>query len=330
MKRLITITALLLLAGCHEKTIRSDEEFIRELDLKITELEGRLGSLPERDMPKTLTPLISSARDSLATARASGDPYLQLYRLREAVVGTELLDFYTTHLSAASSQEAFETVWNTTAANPAVQDLSASRNELQLALAEAAEKKAAVLREASLAYSRITSPDSGLYYLSESAGNRRYAEFVRSLEMPADPEPYGVTSAAVARGIDRVEKIALGEFGKDITSRQTIPVSVRLKESRELVQQKKVHGALLALLEARLLLATNEEPASAPPEPGTARDQSSLERLFRTMAEREPSRSNAIRSAVLPLHMSLRSDAAGKERKTQSPVIITLVRWPYT
>ena len=115
------------------------------------------------------------------TAQRPARTLVELCRLREPWADIHALGFLAEHQSSVDTQEQLERVWRDSA--PLFEerrDLPANR--LQRAMIQAAQNKADVLREASLAYGQITSPESGLYYLGEAVGQARLASFLRGLD----------------------------------------------------------------------------------------------------------------------------------------------------
>jgi hypothetical protein len=323
---LFTVLTAFAVAGC-DSSESSRESLQHALGQEIVRLEASLERL-ERQPPAGVERLLPTHRASLARASRAAVPELRLYRLRDAAVGIETLSFLAENSAAGASVEALEQLWKSQQSRFGEMKPHESKSALHRALADSARQKAAVLFGASLPYGRTSDAGSGLYYLAEASGYRRFADFVEGL-----PEPHSTEAAADRQALrsrlDALEKATLVAFEKEPSGRTTIPVSVRLKESRELLDRGSFDGAALALLEARMGLAR----AGGSFQPAAVKGQAprgGLHRLFAEIAADEPgAASQAIVSSVLPLHDSLFSSgeiaAAGLV-----PITVTLVRWPYT
>lgn len=332
----ITLLCLVALgiAGCRAPA-EAPPSLAEQLEAPIAELDAKLAALREADLPEPLAGMVGSQDQALVRVRQTGDPLLRLYRLRESWVDIHSLDYMAQNRDATSSQESFKALWDESASDivAVAEQGGSSSSRLQRALVEAADNKASVLREASLAYARITSPESGLYYLAEARGYDRFADMVGSLEMK---EPRGehppLSESAIARGFDEVDRQALEIFEENPTSGAAIPISALLKEGRALLDRGELYGAALALTESRMLTAMHRGETGAPAGPAavTGRDPDSIEALLISMADEDEQRRAAINSAVLPFYQTLRGNPARAAARKDSAVVVTLVRWPYT
>ncbi len=320
---------LLALNGCGEQRTPV-RPLAAQLDAQLPELEQRLAALHNANTPPALAEMINRQDAALNRAKTSPDPLVELYRLREPLADIHALGFLAEHQSSVDTQEQLERVWRDSA--PLFEerrDLPANR--LQRAMIQAAQNKADVLREASLAYGQITSPESGLYYLGEAVGQARLASFLRGLEMEGPQRgELALSGSAVARGLAEVDGLALAVFETEPTGGAAIPISARLKEARALLDRGAIDGAALVLLESRLAAAQQNrggEPASAPPQ----EMNDPIETLFVRLAEDDEERSELIAGVVLPFYASmLHALPADNTAEHAAPVVVTLVRWPYT
>jgi hypothetical protein len=118
-------------------------------------------------------------------------------------------------------------------------------------------------------------------------------------------------------------------FAGDITSPNAIPVSVRLKEARELLGAGRVDGAALLALEARITMSRRGGPrgtyaASMVPDSGSMKAL-----LDAWAADEKPPMDELIRTDAIPFLASLRLESSAVA-PAKSVVTVTLVRWPYT
>jgi hypothetical protein len=282
-------TAMVLLAvvafGCSESLETRVEKELARVDASLKASEQAKIPADMADMP----PLY---RKALQKARAAKSPELRLYRLREAAVGAELLAFFTAHQDAAGKDLGPLTkLWNARRAAFERPYLPLRGSLMQRALAEETRNRAEKLFRASLPYAKVSSPFAGVYYLAEAEGNLRFAEFVASL--PASQREPSPRADQVEVALQRETLLA---FEKSPTARTTIPVSAKLKESREELQRGFVHGAALSLLEARL-------------------------RFTRAADDTVPAALAALASQRQPL---------AAKKVLPASVTVTLVRWPYT
>lgn len=267
MKKLLLL--VLILAACSRSGI--DGTLNAELDRLDAALKGLKPSK-----------LAQAHAESIAKARAATTTDLKLYRMRDAWVGVETLAFLAKH-----SEGDFTALWSER--GPEILKKPAPHGSpMQRALIEAAANRAEKFYRASLPYGRSSGPGDGLYYLGEADANARFGAWVASLPGDGAPRTFALEAPTAA-----LERDMLAAFAGDPSGKSTIPVSTRLKESRELHEQKLDHGAALMLAEARM-------------------------RLDRTQDDGVPAMLTAMEGA-----------AAAVGRKPSS-VTITLVRWPYT
>jgi hypothetical protein len=291
----VAVLAAALILGCN-----SAEKRAAQLDATLTQemarVDASLKAAAQAGLPAEMQQMPKAYREALQRARTAPSRELRLYRLRDAVVGAELLEVFVRHRDAAGKDIApLVKLWNER--RPAFDKKTEPVRGplLHRALSEAAENRAQKLFHASLPYGKVSSPFAGVYYLAEAEGNRRFAELVASL--PASDDDVALPRAdRVEASLIALEQQTLNTFASEPTAGKMIPVSAKLKESRELLDRKYVSGAALSLLEARSRFeksADDKVPAS----------------LHALAAERAP----APAKKVLP-----------------ASVTVTLVRWPYT
>lgn len=317
--------------GCVDRTA-SAPPLAEQLNAPIADLHRLLDDVRGAEVPPSLEELLRSQEQAVALASESSDPLVKLYRMREPFIVLHSLAYFTSHQDDVDGLDDLEGLWET-APPPGPSRLPALGNRLQRALIEAAENKSRILHQASLTYGRIASPRSGLYYLGQSVGQARFASLVRSLRMgdtlSTEPE---LNESAISRGIQEVERITLEVFEQDPTSLAAVPASARLKEARELLDRGAIEGAALVLLESRLT-AERELPAlwaEDGPNDDAVLSRDSIGALFSRLAG-EDEEGEAIRRVILPFYeLLLTDDAEPDEAASAEPVVVTLVRWPYT
>ncbi|HET7437536.1 MAG TPA: hypothetical protein VFN10_22720 [Thermoanaerobaculia bacterium] len=327
MRALRLVLLVVLVAGCASEAKRDaalDASVTRELarldrDLKVAEANG---------LPSFLVPLAKRHRAALDEVRASASPELKLYRLRDPFIGIETLRFVASHGAASQNLAAFESVWNDERRTfDAIEPVHGTA--LRRALYQSAANRGRVLALASLPYGRTSAPGEGLFYLAEAEGNRLFAHFVASLDDTSVGDEPAATRGAIATAADALERETLAAYDRQPTGKTTIPVSVRLKESRELLARGWADGAALLLLEARLELSrrnggTTHATASAP------RHDGSFASLLGELS-RDQKSGQIVSADVVPLFDSLFDAGSGADAiPFKAPVVVTLVRWPYT
>lgn len=296
MKRHLLAACALVLLACP-----AGADFDQRLQAEIDRVGKSLDSVDPATLHEQLRPLVQAYRERLADAVKAETPLVRLYRLRSPYLGAGILTYIAAHDSAAGSLDSLEKLW--TSERPHFQKLSAGGSSpLQRALTETAVNRAEKLFNASLAYAKVDAPSSGLYYIAEAEANRKFAEFVASLTVPAggDLRP---EVARIRASADALENDTLAFFGKNRVNRDAIPVSAKLKEARELLDRGSLHGAQLALGETRLELARR---TGDPKTPGPATD------------------------AQLAQWLTASSAPVARGRGGKAPVKVSLVRWPYT
>lgn len=294
-KRIATLLAAALILACNgaERRAAALEERLAQ---EVSRVEASLAKSEQAKLPPELQELTKTYREALQRARASESPELRLYRLRDAVVGAELLEVFAAHRDAAGKDLGPLTAWwNGRRAAFARTPAMPRGPLLHRALAEAATNRAQKLFRASLPYAKASAPFGGVYYLAEAEGNRRFAELVASLPASDSDEPLP-RADRVEAALQALERETVQTFAAEPSAPKMIPVSAKLKESRELLERKFVSGAALSLLEARL-------------------------RYDRGVDE-------SLRASLQAL-ASERAPVAPKKIMPAS-VTVTLVRWPYT
>jgi hypothetical protein len=317
---LITALALLLIAGCARETA--------DYSADIAKIDERLARLESAKMPEEAKSLIAQHREQIVRAKSAKSPQLQLYRLRDPYIGAGTLEYIANHQDAASNLDAFNSLWTNEGARFAQKSQPQAKSSwLNRALHEGAANRSTTLYEASEAYAKVSSPFSGLYYLAEAEGNRQFREYIASLKDSGDetPPPAGAVRSALAE----LEVETLKAFEKDPTNSEMIPVSVRLKETRELLDRGSVSGATLLLLESRVALSRRGGAAESRAPGGAVEGRDSMRALLRAMIdEGDADIAKIVRAEAAPLLTSL-----GKRKQAavaSAPVKVILVRWPYT
>jgi hypothetical protein len=272
--------------------------------------------------------MIEGNRTLLNRARAATSPLLKLYRLRDAYVGIETLQYALDHKPAENDLRRVQALADVSKA--AIDEPLAPMNgpALQLALRQIVANRAQKLLVASVPFGKAASPANGLFYVGEADSNRKFRDFVSSLSfgMPAEPRP---RLAAINAELNRLDTVALAAFEKDPAGRSAVGLSARLKEARELADRGSLEGASLTLLEAQLDISRRGTP-SAKVKATAAVPKDSITSVFENAAREDGGEtSRMITSDVLPLYASLFVNVPG-QTKVPKNVKVTLVRWPYT
>ena len=300
-------------------------------DARVTAEIGRLEATLTETAPKLPKELQNTGDVRAAIARvqhANGTDY-RLYRLRDAFVSVETLAFVAANRSATESLARFDALWSKQRPRfPAVAPQPAG-SVLERALIESASSRADRLFAASRPYAKASSPFSGVYYLGEADANRRFADFVRNGSTPGARSEKSPTRARMTSALDALERSMLELFNGDVTSPNAIPVSVRLKEARELLASGRVDGAALLAIEARLTMTRRGGPKGSYPPAASDASASITSLLNSWAADEQPPMDQAIRTEVVPFWASLLVPAK-EAPESRAQVTVTLVRWPYT
>ena len=295
---------------------------------EVARLETVAARLADRT-PQGLSDALGRGREGLAAVRATRDPRLALYRLREPLVTVETLAYVVDHGASAQDLTQLEAAWKVEGGGAAA-STPATDSTLHLALWQAAANKAEKLFAAALPYGRAAGPPAGLYYLGEALAYRSFRDLVARAAPPAAPggttEP-AVDAVALEAALVELEEATVAAFARDPAAPTMVAVSARLKEARELFEAEALAGAALTTLEARLALsrrlrdpaafgaATPGSPAAAPPAAADATAEaaapplgsdggSSLRALYLAAAAEDavPGTASLVRDDVLPLH----------------------------
>ena len=290
---------------------------IHRVDLSLQKLAGS-------KLPEGLQGLLQAHQAAFAKTTHAQSPALRLYRLRDPYFGAATLEVLTTQKAAGEDFAALEKLWKSRQHSFEQASPEMKGPALLVALREAAGNRAQKLFRASLPYGKTASPGSGLYYLAEAEGNLRFKGFIESLLAGQEAEGgQTVRADTLAAALETLESKTLKAFEDDPVVPATIPVSARLKETRELLEQKQLDGATLTLLESQLEYDRQTKRVS--PAPANA---STVE--ANNSSEGEPQTARIITNDVQPLYASLFVPGAVAVNHKQAPVTVTLVRWPYT
>ena len=286
----LAVCTLSMSAGSEDRVTAE----IARVDQFLTALDPATVSAMVRD-------LVPAYRARIETARKTDTPHLRLYRLRSPFLGSAMLAYLDEYKAAAENLATFEAHWNSQRARFAnLKPRGAT--PLQKALAEASINRAEKVFNAALAYAKVDTPSSGLYYVAEARAHLDFANFVASLD-GAQPLRLNVDAKSLRATADALETETLALFEKDPASRAAISVSARLKEARELLDRGSNYGAALGLAETRLEL---KRQSGAPDTPGPANDQQLAE------------------------FISASSTPSALPARKAAQVRVTLIRWPYT
>jgi hypothetical protein len=311
-------------------TMACDAGQAARVDKEIARLEAALKSVEaaSADLPKDVHPLFEIHRAALDRARKASAPEYRLYRLRDPFVGIETLAFLLVERSSGTTVANFEKLWRGSGGRFEAKPPDARGSLLERALIESSATRAGRLYRASLPYAKASAPWSGVYYLGEAEGNLRFRDFVLSIASEdVEKTPARERLAAM---LEDLERDTLSFFGNDVTNQQVVPVSVRLKETHELLDAGQVEGATLMLVEARAALSRRGGPrgknvASAKPH------AESLAAVLEAWAgDEQAPMSDALRKEVVPFYGALFAAAPRQTRTRAAQITVTLIRWPYT
>lgn len=314
--------SLLLLLALSCKTADPNVALEARLQTELARLDAKLKAVETaKGMPEYFAGLPKAFREGLDKARAAKSPLLRLYRLRDPYTGVELLAYFVEQKDAGKDLASFDALWNAAKPRFAAKSAAVGGPLLYRALAEGAENRAEKLFHASKPYAKSSGPMDGLYYLAEADANLRFREFIAALPERDDDEqePNATRLAALQQAI---EAETLTAFQSDPTGTKMIPVSARLKEAREQLDAKKLHGAALSLLEARngLNKRLEKKPAAVAAQPSGE----TMPQFLAALAAEEP-----IAVELQPLYQTLLQPMEAPATKPAA-VKVTLVRWPYT
>lgn len=302
------------------------------------------------DLKGGMTPVITRAEDALRDGRR----LLALQRFSIARTNLEAAAWAATRPAEEHKDDAqFEAEWRRFGAS-----LPKSRPNLESihpaairAMAEIAVPQVREFYDASLLYSRNTSPETGLFYLGSSTAQLSFIDFARKLALKPDGRLPPVRS--LAGDIDSLQRELLAAYRPPASidrHAEFIAASSTLKEARELDAAGLHYGALLRYLEAarrvgqirgtpieteainarlrdyqsklnagidhsvaRLLIETAQSDLAAPPKGG-------------------PAVATSIATWALPRYFTAIGPANAAKAAAPLPdaVTVTLVRWPYT
>jgi hypothetical protein len=300
------------------------------VELEIARLDETLKTVEAAaaDLPKDVHPGFEVYRAALERAKNASSPEYRLYRLRDPFVGIETLAFLAKQKSSGTSVASFEQLWREHATRFEAKPPDARGTLLERALIESSATRAERLYRASLPYAKASAPWSGVYYLGEAEGNLRFRDFLLSIAKENAEKP--PTRARLASMLESLDRDTLSFFGADVTNQNVIAVSVRLKETHELLDAGRLAGATLLLVEARAALSRRAGPRGTHP-PQTAPRAGSVASVLESWAgDEQAPMSDALRKEVVPFYGALFAPTPGDTRARAAQVKVTLIRWPYT
>ena len=221
------------------------------------------------------------------------------------------------------------------------------------AMAEIAVPQVREFYDASLFYSRNTSPDTGLFYLGSSAAQSSFIDFARKVSEKTDGRLPPTRS--IANDIDALQHELVAAYRPPASidrHGEFIGASSTLKEARELDAAGLRYGALLRYVEAaRRVGQLRATPMDADAVSAKLREfqsrvdgapnvDHSIGRLLIETAQSDlaappkegPAIATAITTWALPRYFTAIGPATAAKAVTPLPnaVTVTLVRWPYT
>lgn len=333
------------------------------------EIERLTSSLKERPIADAdYAPIATIAGQSLnaaGDALDSGNIYLSLEKLLQAEDSLQGARFPVERTEIVkSSLPAFEAEWKKVS-----QTINGYDQELRQkdwgtapaavrALSETALGRSTPLLEGGYGFAVSTKPSEGLFYLGQAQGEVAFAQFVSSLGLVRNGEPFPLRS--VLPELQKLQEKTNAAFQPPRSIQlhdRFIALNSTLKLAEELDAQKFYAGAVYQYLEAvrhyGMLDAPVIETASqaslkdaivaARKKLAASKQDDSIAELFLERAGAQiahTDRSAAIpdewRSAkvildqVLPAYSAAKVTLAPVRRTTAKTVQLTLVRWPYT
>ena len=303
------------------------------------------------DLKGGMMPVITRAEEALRDGRR----LLALQRFSIARTNLEAAAWAATRPAEEHKDDArFEAEWrrfgtSLPARNP---NLDSIHPAAIRAMAEIAVPQVREFYDASLFYSRNTSPDTGLFYLGSSSAQRSFIDFARNLsERTSGRLP---PARSLAADIDALQRELVAAYRPPASidrHSEFIGASSTLKEARELDEAGLHYGALLRYLEgARRVGQIRGTPIDADAIKAKLRDfqsrldaadvDHSIARLLIETAQADlaappkggPAIATSIATWALPRYFTAIAPATATKATTLAPdaVTVTLVRWPYT
>lgn len=298
------------------------------LQTEVARLDASLVRARAAKLPQEFAPAVDAGAKALDKARRATTDEARLYRLRDAAIEVDSLDFLARYQSQVRTVADVQSIAASRAAIPAA---ATGSTLLERALAQQTRNKAARVGAAAVPFAKVSAPTDGLYYLAEARANERFQQVLQqpqSVDQAAERVP---SHDALIAALDSLDDLTLKNFGDAPTEGRMIPVSARLKEARELLDQHLDEAATLALCEARLILSRQTAtPAQAKtPALKLPPANDSMQRMLGGLAAESPEYAGFIARDVRPFYDSLYTPVAAK-RVEPAAVTVTLLRWPYT
>lgn len=359
--------AVALAAGpmCAQTTKPVSAAGAAKIQQQIDKMQRALDAIPDSDQNwKGLKPVIAGFLGNARAALASSDTYLALAQLGKAYAPFQAMQYSEKTDAAVKDMPAFEAQWKRVSLDIASFD-SAARNRawdnlpaVVRALSESSAGKIEALLNASRAYAKVTSTQSGLYYLGETKAEADFAELCYSINVARRGTPFPLRSYSPELKALQTRLNAAFQPPRSIQKHpQFIRLNATVKLANELDAAGLHAGALYQYLDALQQLSTLEAPETDAAQQeripsaitslqeqlaASGRDDSIAELFLQTArllsAPRDgkvPQASdwtsaNVIVTEVLPAYFAAAKAAPAEAPSQKRSTTITLVRWPYT
>jgi hypothetical protein len=331
-----------------------------QIQAEIEQLQKTAKSQPaDDDYWKDLAALVATSLDRAEKALRAGELYLSLEELGRARVLLNSFEYTKQSPEVLKQgQQGFEAAWRQASSELAKSDRAAQKRvwkgkpAVVRALAESAQGRSLTLLEASRAYASVTDAKAGYYYLGEAKAQAEFAKFCYSLDLPMEGAAF--SGHSIQPQTERLQEQINAAFVPPRSierHRDFIMLNSTLKVASELDAAKLYAGALYLYLSSVQQLARLNAGSEIPAKPnleqgiaeahtrlGAGKGDDSIARLFVQRAEffsgdKESdslTKAAAIVDHVLPAYYAADKSAGPPQQKAANPVIVTLVRWPYT
>ena len=341
------------------------QDFAPQVQREVAKMRKALNAKSDTDPGwKDLKPNISFFLGNAETALAAGQNYLALEQFIKASSIFNAKEYADQHYTPQSGLEGFESQWKRVSAEVSSFDNTARNRQWAKfpvavrALSESAAGKVDILLHAGEAYAKVTTPETGYYYLGQTKTLADLANFCYGLNTARRGSPFPVRSIAPELRALQARVYAAFQPPRSIDKHPLfITLSATLKTAFDLDSAGLYAGALYQYLDAVRQLSSMEMPdldaaartqlesalSKAKEQLYSTRLDDSIAELWVQKAEslitpkngKEPApddwkAANAIVTELLPAYSAMINTVPTEPPTFKRSTRITLVRWPYT
>jgi len=343
----------------------SAQNFAQQVQREVEKKQKTLNSIPDSDAGwKDMKPNVAFFLGNAGAALAAGQNYLALEQLGKASSIFDAKEYADKYYTPQSGMEGYEVQWKRVSAEVTSFDGSARNRQwakfpvIVRALSESASGKVDTVLHAGQAYAKVTSPETGFFYLGQTKALADFANFCYRLDAARRGSPFPLRSIKPELRALQARMFEAFQPPRSIDKHPLfITMSATLKTAFDLDASGLFAGALYQYLDAVRQLTSMEMPdldaaAKTQLESGLSKAKEQLysnglddsiadlwvqkvQSLVIAKNGKEPQpdewkAANAIIKDLVPAYFNVVNTVPKEQPSLKRSTTITLVRWPYT